>query len=263
MASSDGAPICPSSIRIPIRHRRLFEGSARYGASTSAARSPAPSRSPTRTPPAGKMSCWGWNDALQLGRGGLPQKHGVAGETALDFRRVLEFAGTLRNGFAIRDNGELLSWGGGLLTSSNAITTTELDALGRTSSFDADGRPLSIPRLSEVRRISAGDTFACAASAGSAYCWGRSEVGALGNGSDQEEPVLLSVPPATTEPVVDVATSNATACARTVDRNVHCWGDNTKGQLGDGTALRQFYPVQVSALKEGEVVQIAAMDAAT
>lgn len=211
----------------------------------------------------GKMYCWGWNDALQLGRGELPQKHGVAGETALEFRRVRMGAGTLRNGFAVRDNGELLSWGGGLLTSDDGVTRTELDALGRSSPFDADGRPLPIPRLSAVRRLSAGDTFACAASAGSAYCWGRSEVGALGNGSDREEPIPFSVPLATTERVIDVATSNATACARTIDQNVHCWGDNTKGQLGDGTALRQFYPVQVSALKEGDIVQIAAMDAAT
>lgn len=211
----------------------------------------------------GKMYCWGWNNALQLGRGELPQKHGVAGETALEFRRTLMGGGTLRNGFAIRDNGELLSWGGSLLTSNNGVTSTELDALGRTSPFDADGRPLPIPGLSDVRRISAGDTFACAASAGSAYCWGRSEVGALGNGSAHDEPIPFSVPLSTTKRVVDVATSNTTACARTIDRKVHCWGDNTKGQLGDATALRQFYPVEVSALKEGDIVQIAAMDAAT
>ncbi len=211
----------------------------------------------------GRMYCWGWNNALQLGRGELQQKHGVAGETGLDFRRVLVAAGTLRNGFAIRDNGELLSWGGALLSRSDNVTSTALDALGRSSSFDADGRPLPIPRLYDVRRISAGDTFACAVSAGSAYCWGRSEVGALGNGTSQDETVPFLVPLSTSPRIVDIATSNATTCARTIDRNVYCWGDNSKGQLGDGTALRQFYPVQVNALSRGEVVQVAAMDTAT
>ncbi len=211
----------------------------------------------------GRMYCWGWNNAFQLGRGELPQKHAVAGETALDFRRVRVGAGTLRNGFAIRDNGELLSWGGALSTRSSATASTELDALGRASSFDADGQPMPIPRLTEVRSISAGDTFACAVSAGAAYCWGRSKVGALGNGTGQEEPTPFAVALPTARRIVQIATSNETTCALTIDREVHCWGANTEGQLGNGTDQRQLYPVQVSALSGRDVVQVAAMDAAT
>jgi alpha-tubulin suppressor-like RCC1 family protein len=35
--------------------------------------------------------------------------------------------------------------------------------------------------------------------------------------------------------VVEVRPAGSFTCARTADSKVYCWGDNSKGQLGDGT----------------------------
>jgi alpha-tubulin suppressor-like RCC1 family protein len=54
-----------------------------------------------------------------------------------------------------------------------------------------------------------------------------------------------------------VVLGNGFACALAVDSSVRCWGDNTYGQLGDGTTEGSSLPVQVVGL-EGEVADVVA-----
>jgi alpha-tubulin suppressor-like RCC1 family protein len=51
--------------------------------------------------------------------------------------------------------------------------------------------------------------------------------------------------------VVDVATGGQHACARKGDGTLWCWGINNDGQLGDGTTVDKYEPVQVTALGTG------------
>ena len=45
-----------------------------------------------------------------------------------------------------------------------------------------------------------------------------------------------------------VATGGDHTCARSPDGTLGCWGDNSRGQLGDGTTLLRTTPVQLSGL---------------
>ncbi len=53
---------------------------------------------------------------------------------------------------------------------------------------------------------------------------------------------------AKTLPGPDVGVGEDYACALTRAGDIYCWGDNTYGQLGDGTTIDRTYPVQVSGL---------------
>ena len=213
----------------------------------------------------GSMYCWGANAVLQLGRGYLPRQNGVAGPVNLRYHRVLAGAGTTRVAFALRDDGAVLSWGGGDWNITNAA---QRDALGRESSFSPDGDPREIPGLDQVTRVVAGDAHACALSQGTVYCWGRNATAAVGNSTkfDVRTPVPVALMGAAS--IRHVAVSNVTTCAVDQRGRAYCWGDNTSGQLGSGDAEFTLNPVVVEglkseALKDARVVQIATMDNAT
>jgi alpha-tubulin suppressor-like RCC1 family protein len=53
---------------------------------------------------------------------------------------------------------------------------------------------------------------------------------------------------AKTLPGPDVGVGEDYACALTRLGDVYCWGDNTYGQLGDGTTVDKLYPVQATGL---------------
>jgi alpha-tubulin suppressor-like RCC1 family protein len=47
---------------------------------------------------------------------------------------------------------------------------------------------------------------------------------------------------------IAVAAGGSYACALLGDGSVQCWGDNTYGQLGDGTTTQRSQPVPVQGL---------------
>jgi alpha-tubulin suppressor-like RCC1 family protein len=98
---------------------------------------------------------------------------------------------------------------------------------------------------SDVRSIAAGAGFSCAVQgAGAAYCWGRNDVGQLGDGTttDRLHPVpgVARVSFAPVDPVSGeadrIVAGDAHVCVLTLAGAAYCWGGNTSGQLGDGTS---------------------------
>ena len=78
-------------------------------------------------------------------------------------------------------------------------------------------------------------------SSGDAYCWGYNGYGQLGNGTsgsgtDSNIPVLVSQgarDPAVTFSIISVGGNHT--CGVGSDGNAYCWGNNSYGQLGNGT----------------------------
>ena len=52
------------------------------------------------------------------------------------------------------------------------------------------------------------------------------------------------------DPVVEVAAAWYHTCARRASGRVFCWGDNTNGQLGDGSVLSSAVPVEVAGIDD-------------
>jgi alpha-tubulin suppressor-like RCC1 family protein len=83
-------------------------------------------------------------------------------------------------------------------------------------------RPSPLPVVEGATAVAARDRTTCVARAGEVACFGAGAEGALGNGQteDQSSPAVVRIPAG----VVDVATGAAGGCARTLDRQVWCWG---------------------------------------
>jgi alpha-tubulin suppressor-like RCC1 family protein len=130
------------------------------------------------------------------------------------------------------------------------------DELGGNGLAVDSSTPVLVRGMNSATAISVGEFSACALLAsGKIECWGVNLQGQLGNGSNVEQSLT---------PVAVSGVSNATAvsvgsedaCALLASGTVDCWGDNTWGELGNGTTTNSSTPVAVSGLSK--VVAIAA-----
>ena len=104
----------------------------------------------------------------------------------------------------------------------------------------------STQALPRVRAISAGGTQTCAISgdagaAGQVYCWGT---GYAATGAN------------TGITAKSVSVGNSHTCVVLTDSSVKCWGDNTYGQLGNGTKISTPYSAPVAATGISNAVDV-------
>jgi alpha-tubulin suppressor-like RCC1 family protein len=115
----------------------------------------------------------------------------------------------------------------------------------------------------KFRSLAVGGFTACGVTdGGTAYCWGANQYGQLGSAGTGERctvlvdaiaPLMHEFPCATSPAAVEgghtftkIAAGLTSTCALTTEGAAYCWGDNTLGQLGDGTNLSSAVPVLVS-----------------
>jgi alpha-tubulin suppressor-like RCC1 family protein len=104
---------------------------------------------------------------------------------------------------------------------------------------------------SGVRAVTAGGEHTCAVTTGgSVKCWGNNNSFQLSDGTllDRSSPVdVLGLGSG----VLAVTAGGQHTCAVTSGGAVFCWGNNSYGQLGDGTTGNQSTPVDVVGLVSG------------
>ncbi|WP_434423404.1 RCC1 domain-containing protein [Nannocystis pusilla] len=203
---------------------------------------------------AGTIRCWGENASGQLGNGEggcryerepcptggcLPPrecKHAPQPVDAVGLPRIVEV--------------EV----GGSHTHVRAVDGTiwVTGQQGVTMDYGADNlayRPRPIVGLPAMIELDAGASHACALTAGGeVWCWGNNAFGQLGHppgprGGQEPPQRITSLPLASA-----LALGFYFSCALTgtgADAQVWCWGDNGRGQLGDGTTERRHTPVRV------------------
>ncbi|WP_019030609.1 RCC1 domain-containing protein [Salinispora arenicola] len=129
---------------------------------------------------------------------------------------------------------------------------------GTTNNYRTVPIPVGLPAGAEVTAVAGGDAHSLAlTSAGTVLTWGRNAVGQLGDGTtiNRSTPVDVRLPPGTT--VTAVAAGFNHSLALTSAGTVLAWGDNSTGQLGDGTTTNRRTPVPVG-LPAGTVVTAVA-----
>ena len=125
---------------------------------------------------------------------------------------------------------------------------------------DIEGNALNGKNIVEIQ----GDNTKIALdSEGKVYTWGKNEDGELGNGKDDEysnEPICisdLSESELKGKNIVKVQSEGYTMIALDSDGKVYTWGDNSDGQLGDGTGGEygdySNEPICISDLSESEL----------
>ena len=119
--------------------------------------------------------------------------------------------------------------------------------------------PAPVPDLAGAKRLAVGRAETCAVLGdGSVRCWGGMPALLRPTGKPAA-PIAWSAVPAPVEGlsgVVAVALGALHACALRNDGTVACWGENTKGQIGDGTFTSRATPVQVDGVTEA--IQVTA-----
>ena len=145
-------------------------------------------------------------------------------------------AGDRGNGCALLTDGTVRCWG-----------LNDWGQLGNgTGDFSAG--PVVVSGINGATGIDFGYSFACAQTASAVQCWGDNIRGNLGNFPD-----ALSNTPQTVSglsgTVSKLRTGDSFGCVLQMNGAIQCWGDNSDGQLGNGTSgTTEKTPVTVSAI---------------
>ena len=216
---------------------------------------------------AGGVSCWGLNSAGQLGDGtSVANRYWPS--TVRGLRSIRAIAAGHNHTCAIDRDGDLWCWGGAYddtptaVRAPNAVSSASISGVrtcittvdGLVYCWDYDATTASemtrVGSITDAVKVSVGIDSACVLhSRGAVSCWGRNDVGQIGDGTTIRRltPVRLSG----ISDAVDISVSSgsltvgAHACALRQDGSVSCWGGNNAGQLGDGTLADGLTPGRV------------------
>lgn len=136
-------------------------------------------------------------------------------------------------------------------TVGSVIDTRGDDSIGELGigSLAEETAPVSVPGVSDVTAISAGDRFTLALLAnGTVMAWGDNQYGQLGNDSTLYS--ALPVPVKGLVGVTAVAAGGGQSLALLSDGEVMAWGDNEYRQLGNGTTTDSDVPELVPGLSD-------------
>jgi alpha-tubulin suppressor-like RCC1 family protein len=183
---------------------------------------------------AGALKCWGLNDTGQLGDGSTSSRNLPVDVVGLG--SGVRAVGTgFSHSCAVRDTGAVSCWGASFF-----------GRLLGDESPDDRAVPGPVPSLTaDVLDISLGGFHSCVRMAdASMRCWGENNVGAIGDNSRLSRGVPTQVAGLTAGvSQIDVGFGGQT-CA-VVDGGAKCWGENTFGQLGDGSTYGVATPQRV------------------
>ena len=199
----------------------------------------------------GAAYCWGTSDAGELGDGDTGF-HKVGTPTAVQGGRSFsQISAGSAHTCALTNSGAAYCWG-----SSNGGELGDGD-----TSYHKVATPAAVQGGLVFSEISAGHSLSCAlTNGGSAYCWGTSDGGELGDGDTGFHEV--GVPTAVLGGLTfyEIATGgydvlgmthSDVTCGKTTDGNAYCWGQTNGGELGDGDT--EYHKVASPTLVLGSI----------
>jgi alpha-tubulin suppressor-like RCC1 family protein len=180
----------------------------------------------------GTLWCWGSNSNGQIGVGTTVTAFSPVQVVGAGFTAV---SGGASHTCATHADGSLACWG---LNDSGQLGdgTTEQRSV-----------PTPVPGT-DWMVVGAGSSHTCAIkSDGSLWCWGDNTNGQLGDGTsttNHTQPTRIANPAG---PWATISLGNGHTCAALGTGSLYCWGDNSKGQLGDGTTTSHNKPILIGA----------------
>ncbi|MFE6865283.1 RCC1 domain-containing protein [Kitasatospora sp. NPDC057692] len=184
----------------------------------------------------GTVLAWGQNTYGQLGNGGTADSSVPARVRRLD--EVIAIAAGLNHSLALRADGTVWAWGHNANGQLGDGTSTVRSAPVRVAGLDA------------VTRIAAGAHHSLAVAGGYAVkAWGLNASGQLGDNTTINRYTPVRSRGGWSGGVAWIAAGSHHSLAVTGgDHRLSSWGQNTSGQLGDGTTTFRVTPVAVPGL---------------
>jgi alpha-tubulin suppressor-like RCC1 family protein len=188
---------------------------------------------------AGGVKCWGFNGDGELGDG------------TTTFRTTPVGVVGLSSGVVAIDLGGSHSCA---LTAAGGVKCWGYNVYGRVGDGTNINRltPVGVVGLSSgVSAISAGSLHSCALiEGGGVKCWGRNDVGQLGDGTHTNRFTPVGVV-GLSSGVRAISATWDLSCVVTAAGGLKCWGYNGAGQVGDGTTTNRSTPVSAVGLSSG------------
>jgi len=199
--------------------------------------------------PDNALKCWGANDYGELGQGDTDARGDNPNEMddnlpAINVgtgRTVKAVSANYRATCAILDDDSLKCWG---RNDSGQLGLGDTDARGDSAGEMGDNLPaVNLGTGRTAKAISLGTYSACAIlDDSSVKCWGSNDIGELGQGDSEYRgdgagemgDALNAVNLGTGRTAKAITVGEQHACAILDNDTVKCWGNNSKGQLGQG-----------------------------
>jgi alpha-tubulin suppressor-like RCC1 family protein len=180
---------------------------------------------------------WGSNASGQLGDGTTTDRNAPVLIPGLT--HVVALAGGGDHSLALKDDGSVAAWGGNdygqLGDGTTTRSTAPLQVSGLTNAF--------------ITAVSGGARHSIALEDdGTVWTWGDNGQGQLGDGTTTQRRTPVSVSGLAGAIITAVSAGTDHSLALKNDGTVWAWGDNSEGQLGDGTKTASATPVAVSGL---------------
>ena len=171
----------------------------------------------------GKLYCWGYNNAGQVGDGTTINKSTPTEVSGL-YSDWVHISTTASGMCGIRSSGRAYCWG------SNSS-----GQLGIGSIIDSSVPVEVSGGFTDWTYIHYGYEMSCGIRAGLAYCWGDNGQGGLGTGSSGSD---VKLPQLVGGGITDWKyienDSGESACGVRASGQLYCWGTNQFGQFGNG-----------------------------
>ncbi|HEY3011153.1 MAG TPA: Ig-like domain-containing protein [Gemmatimonadales bacterium] len=187
----------------------------------------------------GASYCWGLNDRGQLGDGTTTNRTvPVAVSGGLAFEVLTAGGFNIGHTCGVVTGGAAYCWG-----------DNEQGQLGMGS---ADVDPHALPTavsggLAFVSLTAGLGRHTCGLlDTGAAYCWGENTFGALGDGSTIARAIPVPVSGGLGFTDVKAGGFIGHTCGFTDTGAAYCWGENERGQVGDGTTIDRSLPSAVA-----------------
>ncbi len=194
----------------------------------------------------GTVRCWGQGSDGQLGNGGTAQSSSPVVVSGLSDAVAIS-SGTYHN-CVVRTGGVVSCWG------DNSYFQTSSQVAGE---FPMTKVPSVVTGITASAVYAAG-FHTCALVGSGLKCWGDNSLGQLGNGGTPTKSITPVDVTGLTSGVSSMSGGDSHSCA-VVGGAVRCWGDNTYGQIGNGSVSSTTpvtTPVTVAGL--AGVTQVAA-----
>ncbi len=185
----------------------------------------------------GSGRCWGRNPVGQLGSR-YAGEEGSTTPVSTSYMYSLDFiaAGNGATCYIAAGLGSVGCWG--------------------TDSYDIADGASQLPDEGETLGVYPAYEHACALTTTAAYCWGIGDNGRIGQGNlffDRDEPTYVSG----TNGAIALSVGEEHACVIMPDHTVQCWGSNSSGQCGTGSAEdTENYAAEVQDIDSAVVLEV-------
>jgi len=191
---------------------------------------------------------WGYNNYGQLGDGTTTQRTSPVQVKGLNnsgfLTDVTDISAGGSHSLALKNDNTVWAWGYNYSGQLGDGTTTQ-----RTTPVQVKGLNNS-GFLTDITAINAGGGHSLALkNDGTVWAWGANGYGQLGDGNYTQRTSPVQVKGLNglgfLTDVTDISAGGIYSLALKSDGTVWAWGQNTNGQLGDGTTTTRYAPVQV------------------